>query len=75
MVRRLNITMPESTAKKIDKIPNKSRFITEAVEERLNEIENEKLNRILAEGYKAMNEEDKAVNKEWEKITFEGWKK
>jgi len=38
-------------------------------------MENEELDRILAEGYKATKEEDKAVNKEWEKITLEGWNK
>jgi hypothetical protein len=73
MIRRLNITIPEVTAKKMDKIPNKSKFITEAVEEKLNRIEKEKLNRILAEGYKATSKENRTVNKEWENITLEGW--
>ena len=75
MVRRLNITIPEDIAKKLDKISNKSKFIAEAVNEKLHEMENEELMRILAEGYKATKEEDKAVNKEWEKITLEGWNK
>jgi len=75
MVRRLNITIPEDIAKKLNKISNKSKFIAEAVNEKLDELENEELMRILAEGYKAVKEEDKAVNKEWEKITLEGWSK
>jgi len=75
MVRRLNITIPEDIARKLNKIPNKSKFIAEAVNEKLDELENEELMRILAEGYKAVKEEDKAVNKEWEKITLEGWNK
>ena len=75
MLRRLNITMPESVAKKMDKIPNKSRFIAEAVEERLRRMEKEKLAKLLVEGYKATKEEDRAVNKEWEKATLEGWSK
>jgi len=75
MVRRLNITIPEDIAKKLNKISNKSKFIAEAVNEKLDELENEELMRILAEGYKAAKEEDKAVNKEWEKITLEGWNK
>jgi len=75
MVRRLNITIPEDIAKKLDKISNKSKFIARVVDEKLHEMENEELMRILAEGYKATKEEDKAVNKEWEKITLEGWNK
>ncbi|MCD6107391.1 MAG: hypothetical protein J7J57_04210 [Caldisericaceae bacterium] len=75
MLRRLNITIPESVAKKMDKIPNKSRFIAEAVEERLRRMEKEKLAKLLVEGYKATKEEDRAVNKEWEKATLEGWSK
>jgi len=73
MLRRLNITIPESVAKKMDKIPNKSRFIAEAVEERLRRMEKEKLAKLLVEGYKATKEEDGAVNKEWEKATLERW--
>ena len=75
MVRRLNITIPEDIAKKLDKISNKSKFIARVVDEKLHEMENEELMRILAEGYKATKEEDKAVNKEWEKITLERWNK
>jgi len=75
MVRRLNITIPEDIAKKLDKISNKSKFIARVVDEKLHEMENEELDRILAEGYKATKEEDKAVNKEWEKITLERWNK
>jgi len=75
MLRRLNITIPESVAKKMDKIPNKSRFIAEAVEERLRRMEKEKLAKLLVEGYKATKEEDRAVNKEWEKATLEWWSK
>jgi len=74
MVRRLNITIPEDIAKKLNKISNKSKFIAEAVEEKLREIEKEELDKKLVEGYKATREEGKAINKEWEKITLEGIK-
>ncbi|MGE4547670.1 MAG: hypothetical protein AB7E28_07860 [Desulfurella sp.] len=73
MVRRLNITIPEDIVKKLDKISNKSRFIAEAVKEKLDELEMQELERLLIEGYKAVKEEDRAVNKEWEEITLEGW--
>jgi Arc/MetJ-type ribon-helix-helix transcriptional regulator len=75
MTKRLNITIPESIAKKMERIPNKSKFIAEAVEEKLGKIEEEKLDKELIEGYKATREEGKVINKEWEKITLEGMEK
>ncbi len=73
--KRLNITISEEVVKKMSNIPNKSKFITEAVEEKLQRIEKEKLNRILAEGYRATKTEDKDVNNDWEQVTIEGWVK
>jgi metal-responsive CopG/Arc/MetJ family transcriptional regulator len=75
MTKRLNITIPESIAKKMERIPNKSKFIAEAVEEKLKKIEEEKLDKELIEGYKATREEGKVINQEWEKITLEGMEK
>ena len=73
-MKRLNITLPEELTREIENISNKSRFIAEALEEKLTRIKKEKLNKLLAEGYKATKEEDKKINKEWENITLEGWK-
>ena len=73
-MRRLNITLPEEINEQIKSLPNKSRFIAEALKEKLDRIEREKLDRLLVEGYKATKEEDKGIDKEWEKITLEGWK-
>jgi len=73
-MKRLNITLPEEINEQIKNLPNKSRFIAEALKEKLERIEREKLDRLLVEGYKATKEEDKRIDKEWEKITLEGWK-
>lgn len=73
-MKRLNITLPEKVAQEIKDIPNKSRFISEAVKEKLDRINKEKLDRLLVEGYKATRKEDKEINQEWEKITLEGWR-
>lgn len=73
-MKRLNITLPEELTREIENISNKSRFIAEALEEKLTRIKKEKLNKLLAEGYKAPKEEDKKINKKWENITLEGWK-
>ncbi|MBA7497289.1 hypothetical protein ES704_00017 [subsurface metagenome] len=58
----------------IKDIPNKSGFISEAVKEKLERINKEKLDKLLIEGYKATRKEDKEINQEWEKITLEGWR-
>ncbi|TET45231.1 hypothetical protein E3J59_04090 [Candidatus Aerophobetes bacterium] len=73
-MKRLNITLPDEVVREIKDLPNKSRFIAEALKEKLERIEREKLDRLLVEGYKATKEEDKRIDKEWEKITLEGWK-
>ncbi|HCL90757.1 MAG TPA: hypothetical protein DHW70_05510 [Candidatus Atribacteria bacterium] len=73
-MKRLNITLPEEIAQKIKYIPNKSGFISEAVKEKLERIDKEKLDKLLIEGYKATRKEDKGINQEWEKITLEGWR-
>jgi len=73
-MKRLNITLPEEIAQEIKDIPNKSGFISEAVKEKLDRINKEKLDKLLIEGYKATRKEDKEINQEWEKITLEGWR-
>ncbi len=73
-LKRLNITLPDKIAQEIKDIPNKSRFISEAVKEKIDRINKEKMDKLLIEGYKATRKEDKEINKEWEKITLEGWK-
>jgi len=73
-LKRLNITLPEKIAQEIKDIPNKSSFIAEAVKEKLDRINKEKLDKLLIEGYKATRKEDKEIDKEWERITLEGWK-
>jgi metal-responsive CopG/Arc/MetJ family transcriptional regulator len=73
MTKRLNITIPEDIARRFDKIPNKSKFIAEAIKEKLDELEAQKLKELLTEGYKAVKEEDKIVSEEWENVTLEGW--
>jgi len=72
-IKRLNITLSEEIVEEIKDVPNKSRFIAEALKEKLEKMKKEKLDRLLIEGYKATKEEDKNVDEEWEKITLESW--
>jgi len=72
-MKRLNITIPEELDRALKTKHNKSRFIAEAIREKLERERKEKMDRLLIEGYKATKEEDKKLNKEWESITLEGW--
>ncbi|MFO7979926.1 MAG: hypothetical protein R6V00_03710 [Candidatus Aminicenantes bacterium] len=72
-MKRLNITLPKGLYEELKPVPNKSRFISEAVKERLEREKKEKLDKLLIEGYKATKDEDKELNEEWESITLEKW--
>ena len=73
-MKRLNITIPEEINEEIKSIPNKSSFISEAIKEKIDKMNKEKLDKLLIEGYQATTKEDKMINDEWENITLEGWK-
>ena len=75
MVKRLNITLPEDLAKLLEKYPNKSKLITEALREKFEKVEKEKLVRELQEGYIATRSENNKVNEEWRETTLEKWNK
>jgi hypothetical protein len=72
-MKRLNITIPEKVAEAIEVYENKSKFITEAIVEKINKDIKEKLDNLLIEGYKKEYSSDKKINKEWEKATIERW--
>ena len=75
-VVRLNITIEEELARQLNKLVGprkKSRFIAEALEQRIGEIQEEELNKILEEGYKARKEESLSIAKEFEAVDVEGW--
>ena len=73
-LKRLNITIPEEINEEIKSIPNKSSFISEAIKEKIDKMNKEKLDKLLIEGYQATTKEDKMINDEWENITLESWK-
>lgn len=70
---RLNITLPDEIASELKKKPNKSRFIAEALKEKLRREKQSEINRLLEEGYKARAEEDAKLASEWESVDLEGW--
>jgi len=75
-VVRLNITIPEELARELDKLVgqrNKSRFISDALRQRIKEIQQRELDKKLEEGYKARKEESLSIAEGFEAADLEGW--
>jgi len=70
---RLNITLPEEIAKKLAKQSNKSRFIAEALKEKMERDRKRELEGKLLEGYRASVQNDAEIQDDWEKTDIEGW--
>ena len=70
---RLNITLPDETARKIASKHNKSRFIAIALEEKLERERKQKIENLLLEGYKGTSKEDVKLQADWEKAGLEEW--
>ena len=71
---RLNITLPDEIAEKIANKQNKSRFIAEALREKIERDKKKKIEDLLIEGYKTTIKEDSAILTEWEGTDLEEWK-
>ncbi len=75
-VIRMNITIPQELAHEVDQLtgPRKrSQFISEALKRRIEEIQYEKVQKALEEGYKARKEESHSITKEFQATDLEGW--
>ena len=75
-VVRLNITIQEELARQLDELVGprkKSHFIAEALKQRIGEIQEEELNTILKEGYKARKQQSLSIAREFEAVDIEGW--
>ena len=68
---RLNITLPDEIAKKLDCKPNKSRFIAMVLKNEFDREMKEKTERLMKEGYKAEIHIDDNLSTDWEKISLE----
>jgi len=72
-VTRLNITLPNHIAIKIAAKRNKSRFIVEALEEKLEREKKKQIEHLLIEGYRVTGKEDTRLYDDWESAGLEGW--
>jgi len=73
---RLNITLPKNLALSLNEVTGsreRSRFIAEAIKQRINQIQKEELDKILEEGYKATANENRIIIKAFEAVDLEGW--
>ena len=70
---RLNITLPDDLVKQLRQEKNKSRFIADALREKINRQNREKTEYLMKEGYSATSREDKKLTAEWEKASLEEW--
>jgi metal-responsive CopG/Arc/MetJ family transcriptional regulator len=73
---RMNITSPEDLARQLGQLVDsrkKSRFIAETLKERVKKIEEDKLQKMLEEGYKRRKEESLSISRDFESIDLEGW--
>jgi len=71
---RLNITLPDELARQLEKVAgsrNKSSFIAETLKQRIKQMQEEELNKILKEGYKERKQESLSIAQEFEPVDLE----
>ena len=66
--RRMNITLPEPLAKRLDKVANKSAFIARAVSGRMAALEKAEFRRKLIQGYREAANDPEYIKEELEMI-------
>jgi hypothetical protein len=69
---RLNITLPEDVAKILSGVKNKSAYIAEAIRERRQIEEKEKMRKKIEAAYREAAKEDYETYKEWEDTLKDG---
>ena len=73
---RLNITLPADLAKKLKHITasrKQSKFVAEAVEQKIKELKQKQMEKVLVDGYKATRKEGIAITKDFDSVDLEGW--
>jgi len=73
---RLNITLPAPLAKELKQLtaPRKlSRFVSNAIAREIKHLKEQKLEKLLVEGYQTTREEGIKLSEEFEQLDIEGW--
>jgi len=69
---KMNFTLPKDVVERLlSQVPEgqRSAFVTNSINEKINAIEAEKLHQDMVEGYIARREEDVQTNAEWDPIS------
>lgn len=69
---RLNITLPKDVARMLSGVKNKSAYIAEALRERRQIEEKEKMRKKIEAAYRSASKEDYETYKEWEDTLKDG---
>lgn len=69
---RLNITLPEDVARILSGVKNKSAYIAEAIRERRQIEEKERMRKKIEAAYREAAKEDYETYKEWEDTLKDG---
>jgi hypothetical protein len=74
-MKRLNITLPMDIFNQIKSLPNKSRFIAEALTEKIRGEKRKELETLMAEGYQKGSAAavDKKEDFDWDRISLKQW--
>ena len=70
---RLNITLPDEIAHKLEQKRNKSRFIVLALQEKFERDKKIKIERLMEAGYSETRVEDKEISDAWDNVDTEKW--
>jgi CopG family transcriptional regulator / antitoxin EndoAI len=73
---RLNITLPQELARQLEMIAGarmRSKFIADAVSERIEALRKEEVSKDMAEGYRVRREESLLLAKDFEAADLEHW--
>ena len=73
---RLNITLPKELVRSLNKLAGsrkRSRFISEAIQQKIEQIQKQELENLLEEGYRATAKESLDLAKEFESVDLKGW--
>ncbi len=78
MSKRINVILPESTVKVLDRVAakgNRSQFISQAVLHYVHSVGKQSLREQLKTGYQANAEENLKIALEWFPLEEEAWQK
>ncbi len=73
---RLNLVLPRSLVQEMEAMAGsrrRSQFIVEAIRDRIAALQKEKLQKRMAEGYRATWEEDRKLAEEFTAVDVENW--